>query len=515
MSGFFQANPRHFMEFPIMSHLKSRAILSCLLLMIFPAAVSDGQDSSKLSSQAVDTSQFRPVPTTRPMMKQLIEDMKQRTPRIPLPSLTPEDEAALGERASSYESRLRYHYLGQDPRVSFNSTSRTPGTPSRVQDPESTLSYAFKVQLFWIVSRSNNCQYCIGHQESKLLAAGIEEDTIAAMDCDWTKFTDAERAAFAFARKYTLEPHELQRDDVEGLKKFYSDSQILEMCLSMSWNNAINRWKEGIGVPQSADEGGYSRIVRDYLRDSKPIPDEVAKLPVGTYLTPTASKFGDLLSIVAPIGESSGIGSTTAPKCIRPELESHDELEKIFSKLTTRTPTLELLDAQTTRERLNLDEKIEMDNWMRLLCRFPVEGAGRAKRLLEVEQYDQLSPLLRAQIAWVIARQDRAWYALAHARQQLLNEGATEKDVVALDGDWSAFPEEEQAIFTLARNLAASPVVLTDRQVEQAVTTAGPRKVVQAVDYVTQLAAFNRITEAAQLPLESPRIDRASVRTIE
>ena len=42
----------------------------------------------------------RPLPLTRPDMKQLLEDMKQRTPRIPLPPLTDEERAKLGFAAS-------------------------------------------------------------------------------------------------------------------------------------------------------------------------------------------------------------------------------------------------------------------------------------------------------------------------------------------------------------------------------------------------------------------------------
>src|SRR5436190_1534753 len=79
----------------------------------------------------------------------------------------------------------------------------------RAQDSKMTLDYPFKVELFWIVSRTNNCQYCLGHQESKLLAAGLKEDDIAALDGDWSDATPARRAAYAFARKITYEPNQL------------------------------------------------------------------------------------------------------------------------------------------------------------------------------------------------------------------------------------------------------------------------------------------------------------------
>ena len=37
----------------------------------------------------------------------------------------------------------------------------------------------------------------------------MKEEEIAALDGDWSEFTPAQRAAFAFARKLTYEPHHL------------------------------------------------------------------------------------------------------------------------------------------------------------------------------------------------------------------------------------------------------------------------------------------------------------------
>jgi hypothetical protein len=94
----------------------------------------------------------RPVPLTRPEMKQCLEDLKGRTPRIPLPELTEEDRTKLGDRAENYEARLRYHYLPAGEGRGGAGFSREP-------DPNASLDYAFKTMLFWIVSRANNCHY--------------------------------------------------------------------------------------------------------------------------------------------------------------------------------------------------------------------------------------------------------------------------------------------------------------------------------------------------------------------
>jgi hypothetical protein len=93
----------------------------------------------------------RPVPLTRPEMKRNLEDMKARKPRIPLPELTAEVKAKLGDRANSYEARLRYHYLPAG--------EGRGGASARASDPNMSLDYAFKTELFWIVSRTTNCHY--------------------------------------------------------------------------------------------------------------------------------------------------------------------------------------------------------------------------------------------------------------------------------------------------------------------------------------------------------------------
>ncbi len=93
-----------------------------------------------------------PVPLTRPEVKQYLEDLKARTPRIPVPELPEDEKARLGERGGGYEGRLRYHYLPKSAASGAAGFSREP-------DPNMTLDYAFKTQLFWIVSRTNNCHY--------------------------------------------------------------------------------------------------------------------------------------------------------------------------------------------------------------------------------------------------------------------------------------------------------------------------------------------------------------------
>ncbi len=461
----------------------------------------------------------RPIPPTRPEMKRLIEDVKVRVPRIPLPALTDAERESSGDASSSYESRLRQHYLSgmEEPRGGRGpggaggtrgpSGTGQPGGPGgtgrREQDPDMSLDNAFKVELFWIVSRTNNCQYCLGHQESKLLAAGLTEDRIAALDSHWMEFPEKEQVAFAFARKFTYEPHRLTDADIAALKTHFSDKQILEMILSMAGNNSINRWKEGVGVPQRKDEGGYSRLARQAEENGTPLTEP--RRPSGTYLTATSPEYEKRVTQVAPLKFDPKTGEPTRETVsVRPPLESDAEVAKMLTAARSRAPRLPLVEEDQARKAIgeNWNADAPLPNWVRLLATFPRTGGSQVRRIQTAEQKGDLSPLLKAQLAWILARQDRAWYALGEAQRRLKGLGQTDEQIQALDGEWQEFTPREQSLFVVAKKLGASPVVLTDSDVARAVEAAGPRDTVQTVSYTTNRASFNRITEAAGLPLE-------------
>ena len=472
----------------------------------------------KIESEIVEG--IRPTPLTRPELKRLLEDVKVRTTRIPLSELGEAEREALGEQAENYESRVKYQYLngieiirppvspalnqaGSATSSNGTASGNRPSGMSREQDPLFTLDNAFKVELFWIVSRVNNCHYCIGHQESKLLGLGRSEDQIASLDGDWAGFDDASKAAFAFARKFSLEPHLLDSQDIEKLKNHYTEDQILEMTLSMSGNNSINRWKDAIGVPQRKDEGGYSRMA-SMMTGAQPNTAEIANLPKGSYLTPTSKGFEKSVSKIALVTESSNSVNTCATISRRPPLESSDYVDKMLLQCKTRQPRIALMDDAQTRENIPSFTELgsELPNWVRLVAKFPKAGSIRFESILASEQKGDISPLLKAQLSWILARQDRAWYALGRARDQLQKLGQNEQQIFALDGDWGEFSDREKAMFRLAKNLGNSPVVLSGGEVKKAIEVAGPRDVVQVISFTTARASFNRLTEAAGLPLD-------------
>ena len=449
---------------------------------------------------AQDTVQTsRPIPSTRTEMKAMLEDMKARPYRISLPPLTELEQRELGERSSIYVPAAEGTVFGSARRIQAMPEQAEAASNeqrrdfTRNADANMSLSYQFKTQLFWIVSRTNNCQYCLGHQEWKLSATGLSDDAIAALDSDWTMHTPAEQAAFAYARLITYQPHLLSDQQFQKLTEYYSPLQILEMTMSLAGNNAINRWKEGIGIPQSSENTFAGRGVIDITPSLHP----------DSFLTATSQRFADLPTIVAPLelidGKPTGKGIDD-----RPTTETRQQVLSMLDTVSRRTSRLPLVEKSVAETWLKeVGQDIPVSFWVRLIANFPNEAAGRIPSLASRErQTGNLTELQKAQLNWIIARQDRAWYAVGQSLRKLKSLGQSEEQIFALDGDLSELSETDRLLFLFAKKLAASPIASSDEDAAAALQKAGPRTVVQTINHVASCAYFNRITEAAGLPLE-------------
>jgi hypothetical protein len=267
------------------------------------------------------------------------------------------------------------------------------------------------------------------------------------------------------------------------------------MTLSVAGNNSINRWKEGTGVPQSS--GNTFRRSENAAPGERPAHAE-------SFVTPTPAQFEKSLTKVAPLEIDPKSGAPTHLAVSgRPALESRAAVEQALEACRHRTPRLPLQsDGEARAVVADAWPEGPLPNWVRLLAVFPSEAKRTIQSTKSAEEKGDLKPVMKAQVSWIIARQDRAWYAAGRAQKRLRELDQTDDQIYGLDGDWQEFTPAERSLFTLARKLAATPVVLTDDDVTAALKLTGPREVVQMISYVTGRASFDRVTEAAGLPLE-------------
>jgi alkylhydroperoxidase family enzyme len=412
---------------------------------------------------------------TRPEMKQRIQALKDRTSRLPLPPPSAEDIAS--GRMLVNNGRLRSLYLPPSwqsflvPGWGRPASQPKGGTASLLKSLEASPDYAFKTRLFWVVSRANDCQYCLGHQELKLRRVGMTDDQIAALDCRWDQFPAPEQAALKATRKLTVFPHQFGSSDVAELQKHFRDDEIIDILYTVARYNAVNRWTSSTGIPQDQSFGGEAHSDLD---------------------TPTSNEFASIPSSVIPTDVET-----------RPEWETVEQFEAAVKAARSRSALVKLPSEELAIRLLMRDTTgIRPPNWFQAMAKIPVALDAWAQRQAMIRE-GKTAVDLRLRLAWVTARENRAWYSAAHARARYL---ASEGDVAKL----SSFADLEQAAtagdaeaLRFARKLTSAPHTIVDADISRLREHFSDHEVAEIIQVICDANAFDRITEALQLPLES------------
>ncbi len=165
-------------------------------------------------------------------LQEKLEAQRDRKPRVSIPTWE-EFRAALPEGLypRSKPLRIRWSLLvsGRQPKLG-------PAWIKclRVFEEEAKQDRVFEESLFWVVTRSLRCFYCMGHCEMLLGVAGLDRKAIADRTAklagdDWSSFPPAERAAFAFARELTRTPWEIDDSDIRRLTDLFGPERALDV----------------------------------------------------------------------------------------------------------------------------------------------------------------------------------------------------------------------------------------------------------------------------------------------
>ncbi len=106
------------------------------------------------------------------------------------------------------------------------------------------------------VSILNGCNYCMQHHLANSVAAGLNKDDWMALKdpARWGRFTDKEKAALALADKITLSPSSVRESDIETLRSFFSDGEIVEITVTIALANLTNRITGPLGIEFESPE---------------------------------------------------------------------------------------------------------------------------------------------------------------------------------------------------------------------------------------------------------------------
>jgi alkylhydroperoxidase family enzyme len=147
-----------------------------------------------------------------------LEQQRDRQPRLPVPSwddVKTKIPPAMAKRPTRIVWNLVCSGYVPELAVPWNITTRTMWAetkPDRV----------FEESLFWVQTRSIDCNYCMGHCEMLLEVAGLDSAQVADRverlgRGNWSSFSPEEQRAYAYARKLSRTPWELTVSEYHGL----------------------------------------------------------------------------------------------------------------------------------------------------------------------------------------------------------------------------------------------------------------------------------------------------------
>jgi len=171
------------------------------------------------------------------------------------------EENAEGELKSIYEeiikgrgklsNIMKIHSLYPDSMVKHMDLYKT------LMFAKSGLSRELKETIAVVVSRANECEYCINHHAEALLFYWKDPEKIKLIKEDFRKIEFEEKvlSVLKYADKLTREPHKISETDVDKLKdNAWTDDDILLINMIVSYFNFVNRIALGLGVEFSEEE---------------------------------------------------------------------------------------------------------------------------------------------------------------------------------------------------------------------------------------------------------------------
>lgn len=113
------------------------------------------------------------------------------------------------------------------------------------------LSPELRAMLMTRVSQQCHCAFCIDANTLRLAQRCDALEKVQAV-AQWqhsTLFSEAERAALAYADAMTATPPVISEDQKSALKNFYSDDQICELTALVAFQNLSARFNAALEIP--------------------------------------------------------------------------------------------------------------------------------------------------------------------------------------------------------------------------------------------------------------------------
>jgi len=120
-----------------------------------------------------------------------------------------------------------------------------------IWEPSGEVDRGFKRLVAHFCSRAAGCRYCMAHTAGGALRFGVDDKKLAALWDYRTSplYSAAERVALDFALAAGAVPNDVTEEMFAGMRKHWSETQIVEIVGVIAAFGFLNRWNDTMGTP--------------------------------------------------------------------------------------------------------------------------------------------------------------------------------------------------------------------------------------------------------------------------
>ena len=179
-----------------------------------------------------------------------LEQQRDRKPRLPVPSWDDVKDKlppTMATRPTRIVWSLMTYGYAAELQIPWSIATRTMWA-------ELPGDRVFEESLFWIQTRTIECNYCMGHCEMLLEVAGLDKQAVAERtrrlaSADWSGFPVEEQRAYAYARKLSKAPWTLTAEDYRTLEQDLGPAKAMSTFWWLCRGLYMTRISDGFQLP--------------------------------------------------------------------------------------------------------------------------------------------------------------------------------------------------------------------------------------------------------------------------
>ena len=119
-----------------------------------------------------------------------------------------------------------------------------------------------------VVSKLNECTYCVAHHAPRLIDQGLNAETISSiLDPDCPGLDEVDRLVRDYAIQVTEKPQKIRDEIFDSLRKHFSEEQIVELTMRTALCGFFNRFNDALRI--DIEDG----VIEEMLSKGPPLED--------------------------------------------------------------------------------------------------------------------------------------------------------------------------------------------------------------------------------------------------